>query len=75
MTKVVSVKQTDRWWQFLPAILVIVRWTKPIFEIEPAFDGSNPYMNFGRNQAINDYSYVEHPQMQSDRRRAFCRPF
>ena len=32
------------------AILVIVRQTKSIFELEQEFDGSNPYMKFGRNQ-------------------------
>ena len=33
----------------LSAILVIVHRTIPIFELEQEFDGSNPYMKFGRN--------------------------
>ena len=41
----------------LKAILVIVRQTKPIFELEPEFDGSNPYM-FRRNRVINDIGRV-----------------
>ena len=36
------------------AILVIVHWTKSIFEHGREFDESNPYMNFGRNWVIND---------------------
>ena len=38
----------------LSAILVIVRGTKPIFELGREFGGSTPYKNFGRNQVIND---------------------
>ena len=35
------------------AILVIVHWTKLVLELEQEFDGSNPYMKFGRNQIKN----------------------
>ena len=38
----------------MSAILVIVVPTKLIFELEPGFDGSNPYMKFGRNPIKND---------------------
>ena len=34
--------------------LVIVRLTKFVFELEQEFDGSNPYMKFGRNTIKND---------------------
>ena len=54
MTSVECQKQTDRQRPFLLAILVIVCWTTPIFELEPEFDGSNPYMKFGSNRVIND---------------------
>ena len=33
----------------LSAILVIVRKTKLVFNLEQEFDGSNPYMNIERN--------------------------
>ena len=38
----------------MSAILVIVRLTKLVFVIEQEFDGSNPYMKFGRNPIKND---------------------
>ena len=38
----------------LSAILIIVRRLKPIFKLEPEFDGSNPYMKFERNLIKND---------------------
>ena len=31
----------------MSAILVMVRLTKLVFELEQEFDGSNPYMKFG----------------------------
>ena len=40
--------QTDRWGH-LAAILLTVCQTKSIFELEKEFNGSNPYMKFGRN--------------------------
>ena len=33
----------------LSAIMVIVPRTKPIFKLEREFDGSYPYLKFGRN--------------------------
>ena len=35
-------------------ILVIIRWTKSVFKLEREFDGSNPYMKFGRNLIKNE---------------------
>ena len=47
-------KQINRWRPFCPPSLVIVRPTKLVFELEQEFDGSNPYMEFGRNLIKND---------------------
>ena len=33
----------------LEAILVILHWTKPIFNHGQAIEKSNPYIKFGRN--------------------------
>ena len=33
----------------LLAVMVIVRWTNPIFKLEREFDRRNPYMKFERN--------------------------
>ena len=38
----------------LSAILAIIGWTKLIFELDPGFDGSNPYIKIERNQNKND---------------------
>ena len=38
----------------LSAILVIVCQTKPVLDLEGVFDGSHPYMKFGRNPMKND---------------------
>ena len=38
-------KQMDRRQPFLSVILVIVLQTNSIFELEPEFDESNPYLN------------------------------
>ena len=38
----------------MSAILIIVGQTKPVFELEREFDGSNPYMEFGSNPIKND---------------------
>ena len=42
----------------LVAILVIVHWTKYIFNLETEFDESNPYMKPIKNLAINDSDRV-----------------
>ena len=55
MTKVECLqKQTDRRRPFLLATLVIVRLTKPIFELEPEIYRRNPNIKFGSNQVINE---------------------
>ena len=38
----------------MSVILVIIRQTKPVFELEREFNGSHPYMKFGRNPIKND---------------------
>ena len=38
----------------LSAILVIGCQEKPVFELEPEVDGSNPYMKFGINLIKNE---------------------
>ena len=40
-----------------PSWLSFIR-QQPIFELERVFDGSYPYMKFGRNQIKNDYVRV-----------------
>ena len=57
----------------LSAILVIVCRTKLVFELEQEFDGSNPYMKFGKNLIINDWVRVT-TTADIDRRRPLCRP-
>ena len=52
MTKVECPQvQTDRQGHF---VLIIVTQTKPLFELEPEFDASNPYMKFGRSITKNE---------------------
>ena len=42
----------------LGTILIVIHPTKPIFRHDQLFDGSSPYVKFGRNRVINDYIRV-----------------
>ena len=65
--------KADRRGAILTAILCIVRLSKLVFELEQEYDGSNPYMKFGRNPIKNDYVRVT-TTADTDRRWPFCQP-